>query len=43
MDEEVSKTLNLPEVCYSRVWEDHRVISKGLAIQPQDTVLCITR
>ena len=43
MDEEISEALSLPEVGYSRVWEDHRVLSKALAIQPQDTVLCITR
>ena len=43
MDEEISKALSLPEMGYSRVWEDHRVLSKALAIQPHDTVLCITR
>ena len=43
MDEEISEALSLPEVGYSRVWEDHRVLSKALAIQPHDTVLCITR
>ena len=43
MDEDVAKTLSQPEVGYSRVWEDHRVLSKALAIQTDDTVLCITR
>lgn len=43
MDEDVAKTLSQPEVGYSRVWEDHRVLSKALAIQSDDTVLCITR
>ena len=42
-DEDVSKALTLPEVRYSRVWEDNRVLSKALCVQPQDTVLCITR
>ena len=29
---------------FSRVWEDHRLVSAALDIQPeQDVVLCITR
>ena len=39
----MSKTHKSP-FRYSRVWEDHRLISAALDIQPnQDKVLCITR
>ena len=43
MDREVCDVLSLPEIGYSRVWEDHRVLSRALYVQPHDTVLCITR
>ena len=43
MDREVCDVLSLPEIGYSRVWEDHRVLSRALSVQSHDTVLCITR
>ena len=37
------KELDVSAIQYSRVWEDHRLLSKGLQTQPGDIVLCITR
>ena len=42
-DHEVEKALSVPDVRYSRVWEDHRMLSRALEIGPEDVVLCITR
>lgn len=43
VDQELSKALVIPKVRYSRVWEDHRTLSQGLEIGPEDVVLSITR
>ena len=40
---EVARSLNLSVIRYSRVWEDHRVLSKALQIKPDDDILSITR
>ena len=40
---EVSSQLDLSVIRYSHVWEDHRVLTRGLDVQPEDIVLCITR
>lgn len=41
---EVAKELDLSVIRYSRVIEDHRVLSRALQIaQDQDVVVCITR
>ena len=34
--------MSLDQIRYSMVWEDHRLLSRGLAIQPDDDVLVIT-
>jgi S-adenosylmethionine-diacylglycerol 3-amino-3-carboxypropyl transferase len=38
---EIAQTMALDVVRYSQVWEDHRVLSEGLAIAPDDDVLSI--
>ena len=38
-----AKELDASAIHYSRVWEDHRLLSQGLHSQPGDIVLCITR
>ena len=44
VESEVAKQLDLNVIRYSRVVEDHRVLSRGLEIQEdRDVVLCITR
>lgn len=40
---EIAKELDLTVLRYSRVDEDHRVLSKALQINDQDVVLSITR
>lgn len=42
-DKELDRALNIPEVRYSHVWEDYRTLSKGLQIDHDDVLLCITR
>ena len=37
------KELDASAIEYSRVWEDHRLLSQGLQTQPGDVVLSITR
>ena len=37
-----AKELDASAIHYSRVWEDHRLLSQGLHSQPGDIVLCIT-
>jgi S-adenosylmethionine-diacylglycerol 3-amino-3-carboxypropyl transferase len=41
MRSEIAQTMALDKVRYSQVWEDHRVLSEGLAIGPEDDVLSI--
>ncbi len=41
MRSEIAQTMALDKVRYSQVWEDHRVLSTGLDIQPDDDVLSI--
>ena len=44
LQSEVAKKLDLSVIRYSRVWEDHRTLSRGLEIQEdQDVVISITR
>ena len=43
LESEIAKELDLSVIRYSRVWEDHRVLSRALQIQPEDVVLSITR
>ena len=44
LQSEVAKKLDLSVIRYSRVWEDHRTLSRGLQIQEdQDVVISITR
>ena len=44
VESEVGKLLDLSVIRYSRVMEDHRVLSRALQIiQDQDVVMCITR
>ena len=38
-----AKELDASAIQYSRVWEDHRLLSQGLKTQPGDVVLSITR
>ena len=38
-----AKELNASAIQYSRVWEDHRLLSQALQTQPGDIVLSITR
>jgi hypothetical protein len=40
---EVARELDLSILRYSKVWEDHRVLSEGLNISPDDDILCISR
>ena len=43
-ESEVAKELDLSIIRYSRVIEDHRVLSRGLQIrEDEDVVVCITR
>lgn len=43
-ESEVAKKLDLSVIRYSRVVEDHRVLSRALQItQDKDVVMCITR
>ena len=37
------KELDASAIQYSRVWEDHRLLSQGLQTHAGDLVLCITR
>ena len=37
-----AKELDASAIQYSRVWEDHRLLSQGLKTQPGDVVLSIT-
>ena len=44
VESEVAKRLDLSVVRYSRVLEDHRVLSRALQIKAdEDIVMCITR
>lgn len=44
LESEVAKQLDLNVIRYSRVVEDHRVLSRGLQIkEDKDAVMCITR
>ena len=44
VESEVAKRLDLSVIRYSRVVEDHRVLSRALQIEAdQDVVMCITR
>ena len=44
VESEVAKRLDLSVIRYSRVVEDHRVLSRALQIETdQDVVMCITR
>ena len=44
LESEVEKELDLSVIRYSRVEEDHRILSKALSIKPdEDIVLSITR
>ncbi len=43
LESEVAVALDLNVIRYSKVWEDHRVLSQALDIQPGDVVLSITR
>ena len=44
VESEVAKQLDLNVIRYSRVAEDHRVLSRALQIEvDQDVVMCITR
>ena len=43
VESEVAKKLDLSVLRYSRVWEDHRVLSRALQLKPEDVVLSITR
>ena len=44
MESEVAKELDLSVIRYSRVAEDHRVLSRALQIEvDHDVVMCITR
>ena len=43
LESEVAKELDLSVIRYSKVWEDHRILSQALQIQPDDVVLSITR
>lgn len=38
---EVAQSLHLDTLRYSAVWEDHRLLEQGLALGPDDDVLCI--
>ena len=40
---EVAGQLDLSVIRYSRVWEDYRILVKGLEISSQDSLLIITR
>ena len=40
---EVARSLDLSIIRYSRVWEDHRVLSEALQINENDDVISITR
>ena len=40
---EVAEQLDLSVIRYSRVWEDYRLLVKGLNISGRDSVLVITR
>ena len=40
---EVARSLDLSVIRYSRVWEDHRVLSEALQINETDDILSITR
>ena len=40
---EVASALDLSIIRYSHVWEDHRVLARGLDVHSSDVVLCITR
>ncbi len=41
MRSEIAQAMALDKIRYSQVWEDHRVLSEGLAIGPEDDVLSI--
>jgi S-adenosylmethionine-diacylglycerol 3-amino-3-carboxypropyl transferase len=41
MRSEIAQSMALDKIRYSQVWEDHRVLSEGLAIGPGDDVLSI--
>ena len=44
VESEVAKRLDLSVIRYSRVAEDHKVLSRALQIEAdQDVVMCITR
>ena len=43
LESEVAQAVDLSVVRYSRVWEDHRVLSLALQVTAEDTVLSITR
>lgn len=43
LESEVARSIDLSVIRYSKVWEDHRVLSQALDIQPDDVVLSITR
>ena len=40
---EVARSLDLSIIRYSRVWEDHRVLSKALQVNENDDIISITR
>ena len=42
-EDHAAKSLDTGIIRYSRVWEDHKVLSEALNIQPTDVVLSITR
>ncbi len=43
LESEVAMALDLSVIRYSKVFEDHRILSQALDIQPDDVVLSITR
>lgn len=39
----ISEQLDLSVLRYSRVWEDYRILCKGLDIKTEDVIVSITR